>query len=52
MRSTQVGYFKSHSWSLLKRKGASAWSHGVFSCGVEVFEYGMISSLKIKLNCT
>jgi hypothetical protein len=32
--------------------GASTWFHGVWSCGVKVFEYWMISSLKIKLNCS
>ncbi len=32
------------------RGGASAWFHGVWTCGVEVLEYWMISSLKIKLN--
>ncbi len=50
MRSTKLGCFRSHSWSLLRR-GASAWFHGVWTWGVKVFEYWMISSLKIKLNC-
>jgi hypothetical protein len=36
---------------LLRRRGASAWFHGVWTCGVEVLEYWMIFSLKIKLNC-
>ncbi len=27
-----------------------AWFHGVWICSVEVLEYRMISSLKIKLN--
>jgi len=31
-------------------RGALAWFHGVWTCGVEVLEYWMISSLKIKLN--
>jgi len=25
-----------------------AWFHGVWTCGVEIFEYGMIFLLKIK----
>jgi len=34
-----------------EESGASAWFHMVFVlCGVEVLEYRMISSLKIKLN--
>ncbi len=38
-------------WKLLKRRGASALFHGVWTCGgVKVLEYWMISSLKIKLN--
>jgi hypothetical protein len=46
------------NWVILDRilglslRGALAWFHGVWSCGVEVFEYWMISSLKIKLNCS
>jgi hypothetical protein len=35
---------------LLRRRGAWAWFHGVWTCSVEVLEYWMISSLKIKLN--
>jgi hypothetical protein len=35
---------------LSRRRGASAWFHGVWTCSVEVLEYWMISSLKIKLN--
>jgi len=35
---------------LSRRRGASAWFHGVWTCGVEVLEYWMVSSLKIKLN--
>jgi len=34
---------------LLRRRGALAWFHGVWTCGVEVLEYWMIFSLKIKL---
>jgi len=30
--------------------GALAWFHGIWTCGVEVLEYWMTSSLKIKLN--
>jgi hypothetical protein len=37
---------------LLTRRGAWAWFHGVWTCGAKVLEYWMISSLKIKLNCT
>ncbi len=37
---------------LLRRTGALAWFHGVGTCGVEVLEYWMIFSLKIKLNCS
>jgi hypothetical protein len=33
-----------------RRRGALAWFHGVLICGVEALEYGVISSLKIKLN--
>jgi hypothetical protein len=35
---------------LSRRRGALAWFHGVWTCGVEVLEYWMIFSLKIKLN--
>jgi hypothetical protein len=35
---------------LSRRRGALAWFHGVSTCSVEVFEYWMICSLKIKLN--
>jgi hypothetical protein len=37
-------------WKLSRRRGALACFHGVWTCGVEVLEYSMISSLKIKLN--
>jgi hypothetical protein len=51
IRSTELGGFRSHSWSLWKAlKGASAWFHGVWTCSAKVLEYWMISSLKIKLN--
>jgi len=54
MRSTEPGCFRSRSWSLWKaldeERGAWAWFHGVWTCGGEVLEYWMISSLKIRLN--
>jgi len=33
-------------------KGAWAWYYDVWTCGTKVLEYWMISSLKIKLNCS
>ncbi len=36
--------------NLLRRRGALAWFHGVWTCGGEVFDYWMIFSLKFKLN--
>jgi hypothetical protein len=53
MRSTKLGCFRPCSWSLwklLRRRGASAWFHGVWTRDAKVLEYWMISSLKIKLN--
>ncbi len=53
MRSTKPGCFKSCSWSLwkaLKKRGALAYFHGIWIYGIKVLKYGMISSLKIKLN--
>jgi hypothetical protein len=53
MRSTELGCFRSRTWSVwkaLKERGAWAWFHGVCTCSVEVLEYWMISSLKIKLD--
>jgi hypothetical protein len=35
---------------LSRRRGASAWFHSIWICGVEVLEYWMISCLTIKLN--
>ncbi len=35
---------------LSRRRGASAWFHDVWTCGVEGLEYWMIFSLKIQLN--
>jgi hypothetical protein len=35
---------------LLRRRGASAWFHGIWTCNVEVLEYWMIFSLKIESN--
>jgi hypothetical protein len=40
------------SRKLSRRRGASIWFHSVWTCGVEVLEYWMISSLNIKLNCS
>jgi hypothetical protein len=37
---------------LRRRRGALAWFHGIWTCSVEVLEYWMISSLKIKFNCS
>ncbi len=52
MRSIELGCFRSHSWSLFRKRGALALFHGVWTCNVIFFEYWMISSLKIKLNCS
>ncbi len=49
MRSTSdhvLGLFG----NLLRRRDASAWFHGVWTCCAKVLEYWMISSLRIKLN--
>ncbi len=35
---------------LLMKRGTWVWFHDVWTCGAKVFEYWMISSLKIKLN--
>jgi hypothetical protein len=35
---------------LSRRRGASAWFHGIWTCRVKVHEYWIISSLKIRLN--
>jgi hypothetical protein len=35
---------------LLRGRAASPWFHGIWTCSVEVYEYWMISSLKIRLN--
>jgi hypothetical protein len=35
---------------LSRRRGASAWFHGIWTCGAKVLEYWIIHSLKIKLN--
>jgi hypothetical protein len=37
---------------LSTRRGVWAWFHGVWTCGAKILEYWMISSLKIKLNCS
>jgi hypothetical protein len=57
MRSTEPGCFRLCSWCLWKapRWGGvhgCAWFHDVWTCGPKVIEYWMISSLKIKLNCS
>jgi len=55
VRSTKLGCFRLHSClfgKLLRRRGASAWFHGIWTCSAKVFEYWMIFSLKIKLNCS
>jgi len=55
MRSTEPGCFR---WflgvfgKLSMRRGAWACFHDVWTCGAKVLEYWMISSLKIKLNCS
>jgi hypothetical protein len=36
---------------LSRRRVASAWFHGIWTCGVKVLEYWIIFSLKVKLNC-
>jgi hypothetical protein len=35
---------------LLRRRGALAWFHAVWTCSAKVLEHWMISSMKIKLN--
>jgi hypothetical protein len=53
MRSTKSRCFRSCSWSLwklLRRRGALAWFHGIWTCSTKVLEYWMISLLKIKLH--
>ncbi len=48
MRSTELGCFSSWSlWKALEEEGCIGL---VWTCGVEVLDYWMISSLKIKLN--
>jgi len=37
---------------LSRRRGSSAWFHGVWTCSGEALEYWMICSLRIKLNCS
>ncbi len=37
---------------LLTRRGEWAWFHDVWTWGAKVLEYWMISSLKIKINCS
>ncbi len=35
---------------LLRRRGASAWFHAIWTCSAKVLEHWMVSLLKIKLN--
>jgi hypothetical protein len=37
---------------LSTRRDAWAWFHDIWTCSAKVLEYWMISSLKIKLNCS
>ncbi len=39
-------------WKIPRRMGAPALFHGIWTCNVQVLEYWMIFSLKIKLNCS
>jgi len=39
MRSTQPGCVLGLFGKLLRRRGASAWFHGIWTYGVEVLEY-------------
>jgi len=53
MRSTEPRCFRLCSWCLSKlstRRSAWDWFHKVWTCSAKVFEYWMISWLKIKLN--
>jgi hypothetical protein len=56
MRSIELGCFTSRScslWKTLKEEGCiNLVFHGILTCGVEVLEYRMTSSLKNKLNCS
>ncbi len=55
MRSTNLGCIRLCSsvfGKLLTRRGAWAWFHDVWTCNAKVLEYWMISSLKIRLNCS
>ncbi len=49
-RTLQITFLVSLESSWGGGRGALAWFHSVWTCGVEVLEYWMISSLKIKLN--
>jgi hypothetical protein len=46
----QIMFFMTLESSM--KRGAWAWFHDVQTCGAKVFEYEMIFSLKIKLNCS
>jgi hypothetical protein len=56
MRYTKPGCCRSCSWCLWKaldkERGAWAWFPDIWTCSAKVLEYWMISSLKIKLNCS
>jgi len=47
-----IMFFVSLERKLSSRRGAWAWFHDIWTCGARVLEYWMISSLKIKLNCS
>ncbi len=50
-RMLQIAFLVSFG-KLSRRRSASGWFHGVWTCNAKVFEYWMIFSLKIKLNCS
>jgi len=55
MRSTEPGCFRLCSWSLwkaLEEERCISLVPYVWTCSAKVLEYSMISSLKIKLNCS
>jgi hypothetical protein len=50
IKSTEPGCIRLCSWSLwkaLEEGGALAWFHGIWTCSVELLEYGMISSITL-----
>jgi hypothetical protein len=48
----QIMFLMSFESSLSMRRGAWAWFHDVWTRGPKVLEYWMLSSLKIKFNCS